>query len=100
MKVFAVIIIGLAVGVAIELALGHRQRRRRVVLDEPDLPPGVVFERDPSTRRRRGAVGPRANDTSALFDDDGGFRILGPVRYDDAPSRPWEAGTEGTDADR
>jgi len=84
-KVLVVIVIGLAVGVAIELALGHRQRSRRVVLDEPDLPPGVEFERDRPVGRRRSrrTGGLPASEMTVTFDDEGGFRILGPVRYDD-----------------
>lgn len=87
-KVLVVIVIGLAVGVAIELALGHRQRSRRVVLDEPDLPPGVEFERDRPVggRRRRRSGGLPASEMTVTFDDEGGFRILGPVRYDEGTS--------------
>ena len=87
-KVLVVIVIGLAVGVAIELALGHRQRSRRVVLDEPDLPPGVEFERDRPVGRRRSrrTGGLPASEMTVTFDDEGGFRILGPVRYDEGTS--------------
>ncbi len=88
-KVLVVIVIGIAVGVAIELALGYRQRARRVVLDDPDLPPGVEFVRDevPRKRRRRGTGVPAAEAT-VMFDEEGGFRILGPVSYDEASVGP------------
>lgn len=94
MKVVLVIVIGLAVGVAIELVLARRQRARRVVLDPPDLPPG--FDVDlygETTGRRRRSTGPRITDapeSSLVFDDDGGFRILGPVEHDAAPTAPWD----------
>lgn len=84
-KVLIVIVIGIAVGVAIELALGHRQRARRVVLDEPDLPPGIDFVREPApSKRRRRSAGVSAAEATVMFDEDGGFRILGPVSYDEA----------------
>jgi len=96
-KVLVVIVIGVAVGVAIELALGYRQRSRRVVLDEPDLPPGVEFEREVVTRKRRKrGTGVSAAEATVMFDEDGGFRILGPVRYDDAAVGP-AAGDDGAD---
>lgn len=88
-KVLVVIVIGIAVGVAIELVLGHRQRSRRVVLDDPDLPPGVDFVREETPRRRRyRAGGVPAAQAMVTFDEDGGFRILGPVSYDDASVGP------------
>lgn len=88
-KVLVVIVIGIAVGVAIELALGYRQRSRRVVLDEPDLPPGIEFVREPTpSKRRRRSAGVSAADATVMFDEDGGFRILGPVSYDDASVGP------------
>lgn len=88
-KVLVVIVIGIAVGVAIELALGHRQRARRVVLDDPDLPPGVEFVRDEAPRkRRRRSTGVSAAEATVMFDEDGGFRILGPVSYDEASVGP------------
>ena len=94
LKVFVVILIGLAVGVAIELVLARRQRARRVVLDPPDLPPGFDIDLfGDSPGRRRSASGPRATDapeSTIVFDDDGGFRVLGPVEHDAAPSAPWD----------
>lgn len=97
MKIILVILVGVAVGVAIELALAHRQRSRRVVLDEPDLPPGVAFTRESRPRRRSGRSA--ASDPSVVFDDDGGFRVLGPVEYDDARSAPWDDGHGESDGD-
>ena len=92
LKVFVVILIGLAVGVAIELVLARRQRARRVVLDPPDLPPGFdldLFGESPARRRPAPRV-TGAPESSLVFDDDGGFRVLGPVEYDDALTTPWD----------
>ena len=95
LKFFVVILIGIAVGVAIELVLARRQRARRVVLDPLDLGPGAgvdlyggVVGRDRGTR---GSRVPDAPDSMLVFDDDGGFRILGPVEHDDSPDMPWDA---------
>ena len=84
MKVLLVVAIGVAVGVAIELVLARRQRARRVVLDAPDLPPGLVVDPDEAgrARRRDRSRGIDAVDSTVVFDDEGGFRILGPVEYE------------------
>lgn len=97
MKVLFVIAVGIAVGIAIELLLARRQRARQVVLDPPDLPEGLVDDRPGRRDRRR--TGPAASETTVVFDDEGGFRILGPVEYDDALAAPWESSDGERDAD-
>ena len=72
-----VIVVGLIVGVAIELILSNRQRARNE----------ITFEVDTETLK---PSPPRPSE--ARFIDDGeGFRIIGPVDYDDAGAAPWEA---------
>ena len=67
MKVVLVLLIGALVGLGIELVLTRRQRTRRVVLDKPD-----------------GYQAPMAAETRVVFDEEG-FKILGPVIFDDSP---------------
>jgi hypothetical protein len=72
-----VIVVGLIVGVTIELILSSRQRARN----------GITFEVDTETLK---PLPPRAPE--ARFIDDGeGFRIIGPVDYDDPGAAPREA---------
>ena len=72
-----VIVVGLIVGVAIELILSNRQRARNE----------ITFEVDTETLK---PSPPRPSE--ARFIDDGeGFRIIGPVDYDDPGAAPWEA---------
>ena len=72
-----VIVVGLIVGVTIELILSNRQRARN----------GITFEVDAETLK---PLPPRPPE--ARFIDDGeGFRIIGPVDYDDPGAAPWEA---------
>ena len=63
-----VIVVGLIVGVTIELVLSNRQRARN----------GITFEVDAETLK---PLPPRPSE--ARFIDDGeGFRVIGPVDYD------------------
>ena len=64
-----VIVVGLIVGVALELFLSRRQRARRAIVFEIDR---EMIE--PSSPR---LPQPR------FIDDGEGFRILGPIDYDD-----------------
>jgi hypothetical protein len=66
-KVVLVLLIGALVGLGIELVLTRRQRTRRVVLDKPD-----------------GYQAPMAAETRVVVDEEG-FKILGPVIFDDTP---------------
>lgn len=75
-----VIVVGLIVGVTIELLLSRRQRARRV----------IMFEADPETIE----PSPPRLPQPRFIDDGDGFRILGPVEYDDSP-----ATSPGLDAD-
>lgn len=64
-----VIVVGLIVGVALELILSRRQRARRV----------IVFDIDPETIQPTAPQLPQPR----FIDDGEGFRILGPVEYDE-----------------
>ena len=66
-----VIVVGLIVGVTIELFLSRRQRARRM----------IVFEADPETIK----PSPPGLPQPRFIDDGEGFRILGPVEYDNSP---------------
>lgn len=77
MKFLVVLFVGACVGLGIELFLARRQRARRVVLDAPDLEDGDVD-------------GPLATEVRVVFDEDG-FRILGPVEYEDPGPGSWES---------
>ena len=80
MKVVLVLLIGALVGLGIELFLTRRQRKRRVVLDRPD-----------------GYRAPMAAETRVVFDEEG-FKILGPVTFDDSPEPPHSVdGSGGTE---
>lgn len=70
MKIVLVLAVGALLGVVIELALTRRQRARQVVLDKPD-----------------GLQAPMAAQARVVFDEEG-FKILGPVTYDDDPGSP------------
>ena len=71
-----VIVVGLIVGVTIELLLSNRQRARN----------GVTFEIDSETLK---PSSPRP--AEARFIDDGeGFKIIGPLAFDDPGAAPWE----------
>ena len=71
-----VIVVGLIVGVTIELLLSNRQRARN----------GVPFEIDSETLK---PSPPRPSE--ARFVDDGeGFKIIGPLTFDDPGAGPWE----------
>ena len=71
-----VIVVGLIVGVTIELLLSNRQRARN----------GVPFEIDSETLK---PSPPRPSE--ARFIDDGeGFKIIGPLAFDDPGAAPWE----------
>jgi hypothetical protein len=76
MKFLIVLAVGACVGLGIELFLARRQRARRVVFDAPDLSPGE-------------GAGPHVSEARVVFDDDG-FRVLGPVVYDDPGPGSWE----------
>lgn len=70
-----VVVVGLIVGVIIELALSKRQRPDRALKAiEPDakspLPPQLPQPR--------------------FIDDGEGFTIIGPVEFDDVDPPPWE----------
>jgi hypothetical protein len=67
MKIVMVLAVGALLGVVIELALTRRQRARQVVLDKPD-----------------GLQAPMAAQTRVVVDEEG-FKILGPVTYDEPP---------------
>ena len=67
-----VIVVGLIVGVTIELLLSRRQRARRV----------IVFEVNPETIE----PSPPRLPQPRFIDDGEGFRILGPIEYDDSPA--------------
>lgn len=70
-----VIVVGLIVGVTIEIFLSNRQRARN----------GVTFEIDSETLK---PLPPRPSE--ARFVDDGeGFKIIGPVTFDDPGAAPW-----------
>ena len=71
-----VIVVGLIVGVTIELLLSNRQRARS----------GVTFEIDAETLKPSPPRTPEAR----FVDDGEGFRIIGPVDYDDPGAAPWE----------
>lgn len=64
-----VIVVGLIVGVTIELILSSRQRARN----------GITFEVDTETLKPSPPRAPEAR----FIDDGEGFRIIGPVDYDD-----------------
>ena len=81
-----VIVVGLIVGVTIELALSKRRgpgRTERIAINSETL--------FPSTPR---AAEPR------IIEDGEGFRVIGPVDYDDGAAAPWESddGLDGPDA--
>jgi hypothetical protein len=72
-----VIVLGLIVGVIVELTLSKRRgagRIERVAIDLETLLP--------STPR---AAEPR------IIEDGEGFRVIGPVDYDDVAAAPWES---------
>ncbi len=81
-----VIVLGLIVGVVIELTLSKRRGggpTERIATNSETL--------FPSTPR---AAEPR------IIEDGEGFRVIGPVRYDNAAAAPWESddGLDGPDA--
>ena len=81
-----VIVVGLIVGVTIELLLSNRQRARD----------GDSFEVDAETLKPSPPRPPEAR----FIDDGEGFRIIGPVEYDDPAAAPWEESKSSTPEDR
>lgn len=75
-----VIVVGLIVGVLIELAISNRQHSRRGVksIDSDTIAPG-----SPQLPQPR------------FIDDGEGFRIVGPVEYDDQRPKPWDEDPRG-----
>jgi hypothetical protein len=71
-----VIVIGLIVGVTIELLLSNRQRARN----------GVPFEIDAETLK----PSPPRPPEDRFIDDGEGFKIIGPLTFDDPGAAPWE----------
>lgn len=71
-----VIVVGLIVGVTIETFLSNRQRARN----------GVNFEIDTETLKPSPPRPPEAQ----FIDDGEGFRIIGPLDFDDPEAAPWE----------
>ena len=82
-----VVVVGLIVGVALELLLSKRQHARNA--DPPRVESELIRPQSDQV------PGPR------FVDDGEGFRVIGPVAYDDPGAAPWEAddslGPEGTD---
>lgn len=74
-----VIVVGLIVGVAIELVLSERKRSRRGL---KRIDPQAVSPSPPQPPQPR------------FIDDGEGFRIIGPLEYDDAGPAPWERDEE------
>lgn len=75
--VVLVIVVGLIVGVAIELLLSKRHRARKH--DSQALDPTTITPASPLSPEPR------------FIDDGEGFRIVGPVEYDDPGAAPWES---------
>lgn len=75
-----VIVVGLIVGVLIELAISKRQRSRggSKAIDPETISPG-----SPQLPQPR------------FIDDEEGFRIVGPVEYDEQRPVPWEENPGG-----
>ena len=71
-----VIVVGLIVGVTIEILLSNRQRARN----------GVNFEIDTGTLKPSPPRPPEAR----FIDDGEGFRIIGPLDFDDPGAAPRE----------
>ena len=72
-----VIVGGLIVGVVIELTLSKRRRAKPIepmVIDSETLLPSA-----PRTAEPR------------IIEDGEGFRVIGPVDYDDGAAAPWES---------
>ena len=81
-----VIVVGLIVGVAIELLLSKRQRARNA----------VTFDIDVETLKPS-----KPRPAEARFIDDGeGFRIIGPVEYGDRSAERRESEDPATPQDR
>ena len=75
--VVLVVVVGLIVGVAIELLLSKRHRARKA---EPQMvDPNTVSPAPPRLPEPR------------FVDDGEGFRIIGPVEYDGPEAAPWES---------
>ena len=74
-----VIVVGLIVGVTIELLLSKRQRARTN---------GIAFERSENETLK---PSPPRLPEPRFIDDGEGFRIIGPVDYDDPGAAPWES---------
>ena len=75
--VVLVIVLGLIVGVVIELLLSKRHRARKA--DSQAIDPSTVSPAPPRLPEPR------------FIDDGEGFRIIGPVDYDGPDAAPWES---------
>lgn len=75
-----VIVVGLIVGVLIELAISKRARSRG---PSKSIDPETIAPGSPQLPQPR------------FIDDGEGFRIVGPVEYDDQRSVPWEENSGG-----
>ena len=84
--VVLVVLVGLIVGVGIELLLSKRQRARKA---------GPLFT-DPETF----APGPPRLPEPRFIEDGEGFTIIGPVEYDDPGETPEESGDSSRPGDR
>jgi len=85
-----VVVAGLIVGVAIELVLSKRHRHRR---DGHVINEGVAETPTVSTLS---PLPPRVPEPRSI-DDGEGFRIIGPVEYEDSEAPPWERETSNLD---
>jgi len=80
-----VIVMGLIFGVAIELVLSRRHRARRDIVSQGD--PETIEPAPPRLPQPR------------FIDDGEGFRILGPVEYDEPDSESLLDSDEGPEGD-
>ena len=84
--VVLVVVAGLILGVVIELVLSNRQRARKA--GRPIVDSGTVNPLPPGPAEPRFIV------------DGEGFRIIGPVEYDDPGAAPWERGDPSAPEER